>query len=203
MFIVCFDLEGIFTPEIWITIAEATGIDELKLTTRDEPDYDKLMKKRLELLKENGIFIKQIQKIIADIQLLSGAKEFLEWVLSIAQVVIVTDNYIEFLKPLLRKLSYPMCFCHHLEIDEKGIITCYNLRTKNMKKKAVQTFQNMNYKIIAVGDSYNDIEMLKEAEYGILFRPPQNVIKDFPEFPIVNEYSELKKMLSNHMGIIN
>lgn len=198
MFIVCFDLEGLFTPEIWISIAEATGIDELKLTTRDEPDYDKLMKRRLEILKENGITIKQIQKMIADIQLLSGAKEFLKWVRSMAQVVIVTDNYIEFLRPLLKKLSYPMCFCHHLEIDKKGIITNYHLRIKDMKKKAVQTFKNMNYKIIAVGDSYNDMEMLKEAEYGILFRPPQNVIEDFPEFPVVNEYSELKDIIKSY-----
>ncbi|TFG29446.1 MAG: bifunctional phosphoserine phosphatase/homoserine phosphotransferase ThrH [Promethearchaeota archaeon] len=201
MYIVCFDLEGIFTPEIWISIAEATDIDELKLTTRDEPDYDKLMKRRIKLLKENGINIKQIQNIIRQMQLLPGAKKFMRWIRTVAQVAIITDNFKEFLRPLMKKLGYPLTFCHHLEIENDMIID-YHLRIKDMKRRAIQTFKNMNFNIIAVGDSYNDIEMLREAEYGVFFRPPENVIKEFPEFPFVNEYSDLKKLLSNHMGIL-
>ncbi len=201
MVIVCFDLEGIFTPEIWISVANATGIEDLKLTTRDEPNYEKLMSKRLEILREHDITLTDIQNITATMDILPGAREFMEWIRSVAQIVVITDNYIEFLRSLLKKLEYPMCFCHYLETDKKGIITNYRLRIKDMKRKAIQTFKNLNYSVIAVGDSYNDIDMLKEAEHGILFRPPQNVIEEFPEFPVVNEYSELKKILSNHLGI--
>jgi len=203
MFLICFDLEGIFTPEIWISVAEASGIEELKLTTRDEPNYDKLMHKRLKILKNNGITLKDIQKIVADLDLLPGAKNFMNWIRSVAQVAVVTDNYKEFLRPFMKKLGYPMCFCHHLRTDKDGLIYSYHLRTEDMKRKAVQSFKNLNYKIIAVGDSYNDIKMLKEAEHGILFRPPENVVKDFPEFPVVHEYSELKRLLTNHMGLID
>jgi phosphoserine/homoserine phosphotransferase len=201
MYIVCFDLEGIFTPEIWISIAEATNIEELRLTTRDEPDYDNLMKSRLKLLKENEITLKDIQSIIARMELLEGAKSFMRWIRSVAQVAIITDNYKEFLRPFMKKLGYPLTFCHHLEIDKNDMIIDYHLRTNDMKRKAIQTFKSMNYNVIAVGDSYNDIDMLKEAEYGIFFRPPKNVIKDFPEFPVVNEYIDLRKLLANHMGL--
>ena len=201
MYVVCFDLEGIFTPEIWITVAEATGIDDLKITTRDEPDYDKLMKKRLEILREHNVTLQDIQKITAKMELLPGAKEFMSWIRSIAQVVVITDNYKEFLRSLLKKLDYPMCFYHHLETDKNGIITDYHLTTTNMKRKVVQAFKDMNCDVIAVGDSYNDIEMLKEAEHGILFKPPQNVVNEFPEFPVVNDYSNFKEVLSNHLGM--
>jgi len=201
MYIVCFDLEGIFTPEIWISIAEATNIEELRLTTRDVPDYDNLMKSRLKLLKENEITLKDIQSIIARMELLEGAKSFMRWIRSVAQVAIITDNYKEFLRPFMKKLGYPLTFCHHLEIDKNDMIIDYHLRTNDMKRKAIQTFKSMNYNVIAVGDSYNDIDMLKEAEYGIFFRPPKNVIKDFPEFPVVNEYTDLRKLLANHMGL--
>ncbi|MFX1338018.1 MAG: bifunctional phosphoserine phosphatase/homoserine phosphotransferase ThrH [Promethearchaeota archaeon] len=201
MDVVCFDLEGVFTPEIWISVAEATGIDELKITTRDEPDYDKLMKTRLEILKKKGITIGTIQKIIAKMELLPGAKEFMTWVRSVAQIVVITDNYKDFLNPLLKKLDYPMCFHHDLEIDKNGIITDYHLTTNNMKKKVVQAFKSMNCMVIACGDSYNDIDMLKEADYGILFKPPQNIMDDFPEFPVVYDYNNFKKTLSNHLGI--
>lgn len=201
MYVVCFDLEGIFTPEIWITVAEATGIDDLKITTRDEPDYDKLMKKRLEILREHNVTLQDIQKITAKMELLPGAKEFMSWIRSIAQVVVITDNYREFLRSLLKKLDYPMCFYHHLETDKNGIITDYHLTTTNMKRKVVQAFKDMNCDVIAVGDSYNDIEMLKEAEHGILFKPPQNVVNEFPEFPVVNDYSNFKEVLSNHLGM--
>lgn len=199
MFIVCFDLEGVFTPEIWICIAEAKGINELKITTRDEPDYNKLMKKRLKILKENRITIKDIQNIIAEMELLPGAQEFMDWIRSAAQVAIITDNYKEFLKPILRKLGYPLCFHHQLELDDSGFITNYKLTTKNMKKKAVQFFKNMNYKVIAVGDSYNDIEMLKEADYGILYKPPPNVREQFPEFPVITNYKDFKKILKVYL----
>lgn len=201
MYVVCFDLEGIFTPEIWITVAEATGIDDLKITTRDEPDYDKLMKTRIEILREHNVTLQDIQKITAKMELLPGAKEFMSWIRSIAQVVVITDNYKEFLRSLLKKLDYPMCFYHHLETDKNGIITDYHLTTKDMKRKVVQAFKDMNCDVIAVGDSYNDIEMLKEAEHGILFKPPQNVVNEFPEFPVVNDYSNFKEVLSNHLGM--
>lgn len=201
MYVVCFDLEGIFTPEIWITVAEATGIDDLKITTRDEPDYDKLMKKRLEILREHNVTLQDIQKITAKMELLPGAKDFMNFIRSIAQVVVITDNYKEFLRSLLKKLDYPMCFYHHLETDKNGIITDYHLTTKDMKRKVVQAFKDMNCDVIAVGDSYNDIEMLKEAEHGILFKPPQNVVNEFPEFPVVNDYSNFKEILSNHLGM--
>jgi len=201
MFIICCDLEGIFVPEIWIKLAEATGIDELKLTTRDEPDYDKLMKNRLKILREKHITLKNIQKITEEMDLLTGAKEFMSWIRSVSQVVVLTDNYEEFLNSLLKKLDYPLCFCHHLETDEKGFISKYRLITKDMKRKAVQSFKNLNYDVIAVGDSYNDIKMLKEAKHGFLFRPPNNVKEEFPEFPVINEYSEFRKLLENHLGI--
>ena len=200
MFVVCFDLEGVFTPEIWITVAEATGIDELKITTREEPNYDKLMKKRIELLRKNRINLKNIQTIISKMDLLPGAEDFMNWIRSVAQVAVITDNYKEFLMPLLKKLGYPLCFHHKLEVDKNGMILNY-LTTKTMKKKAVQFFKDMNYNVIAVGDSYNDIDMLKEAEHGILFKPPQNVREEFPEFPVVNNYSDFKVILSNHLRI--
>lgn len=203
MFIVCFDLEGIFTPEIWICVAEACGIEELKLTTRDEPDYDKLMERRLLILENNNIILKDIQNIVANLELLPGAKIFMDWIRSVAQVAVVTDNYKEFLRPFMKKLGYPMCFCHHLKTDKTGLIKSYHLRTEDMKRKAVKSFKSLNYNIIAVGDSYNDIKMLKEAEHGILFKPPKNVVEDFPEFPVVNDYTELKNLLANHMDLAN
>lgn len=201
MFVVCLDLEGVFTPEVWINIAIKMGIPELKLTTRDEPDYDKLMKRRLKILKEHGITLKKIQEVIAGMELLPGAKEFLDWLRSMTQVIIVTDSYIEFAMPLIKKLGYPILLCHDLETDENNMIINYHLRIRDMKKKTVQAFKEMNYIVIAVGDSYNDMDMLIEANQGILFRPPENIIKEFPQFPMVIEYSDLKKRLSNHLGL--
>ena len=201
MFVVCLDLEGVFTPEVWINVALKMGIPELKLTTRDEPNYDKLMKRRLKILREHGITLKRIQEVIAGMELLPGAKEFLDWLRSMTQVIIVTDSYIEFAMPLIKKLGYPILLCHDLETDEDNIIINYRLRIRDMKKKTVQAFKEMNYIVIAVGDSYNDMDMLIEANQGILFRPPENIIKEFPQFPIVIEYSDLKKRLSNHLGL--
>ena len=201
MEILLFDLEGVFTPEVWINVALKTGIDELKVTTRDEPDYNKLMKKRLKILKENGITLKNIQEIIAGMELLPGAREFIDWVRTVTQVIVVTDSYVEFAMPLLEKLGYPTCFCHNLETNGEGIITDYKLRIENMKKETVKALKQMNYKVIATGDSYNDVAMLIEADNGILFRPPDNVVEEFPQFPVVTDYSELKKIIVNHLGL--
>ncbi len=201
MFVVCLDLEGVFTPEVWINVALKMDIPELKLTTRDEPDYDKLMKRRLKILREHGITLKRIQEVIAGMELFPGAKEFLDWLRSITQVIVVTDSYIEFAMPLIKKLGYPILLCHDLETDENNMIINYHLRIRDMKKKTVQAFKEMNYIVIAVGDSYNDMDMLIEANQGILFRPPENIIKEFSQFPTVIEYSDLKKRLSNHLGL--
>jgi len=203
MYIVCFDLEGVFTPEVWIAVSKATGIDDLKLTTRDISDYDVLMKNRIAILKKNKINIKDIQEIILNMDLLSGAKEFLDNIRTIAQVVIVTDSFIEFVMPFMKKLGFPMCFCHNLEIDKEGMITDYKIRTKEMKKKTVLAFKKLNYEVIAAGDSYNDVSMLLEAKHGILFRPPKSVVEQFPEIPVVNEYDELKNLISKYLGFSN
>ncbi len=176
MHIVCFDLEGIFYPEIWHQVANKTGIDELMLTTRDEPDYNKLMIRRLEILNEHGITLKDIQDVISKMNLLPGSKKFMDWVRSVTQVVVVTDSFIEFATPFMKKLDYPFILCHDLETDENGMIANYCLRINDMKRKTVLAFKEMNYKIIAVGDSYNDMAMLLEADHGILFRPSDNVI---------------------------
>ena len=200
MYIVCFDLEGVFTPEVWIAVSKATGIDDLKLTTRDISDYDVLMKNRIAILKKNKITIKDIQNIISNMELLAGAREFLDWIRSLAQIVIVTDSFIEFVMPFMKKLGFPMCFCHNLETNEEGIITDYKIRTNDMKKKTVLALKKLNYDVIAAGDSYNDVKMLLEAKHGILFRPPKKVIDQFPELPVVNEYDELKDLISKYLG---
>ena len=199
MYIVCFDLEGVFTPEVWIAVSKATGISDLKLTTRDISDYDVLMKNRIAILKKNKITIENIQEIISNMDLLPGAKEFLDHIRTIAQVAIVTDSFIEFVMPFMKKLGFPMCFCHNLEIDEEGMITDYKIRTNEMKKKTVLAFKKLNYEVIAAGDSYNDVSMLLEAKHGILFRPPKNVVEQFPELPVVIEYDELKDLISKYL----
>ncbi len=201
MYIVCFDLEGVLTPEVWIAVSKSTGIKELKLTTRDISDYDALMKNRIELLEKNNISLKDIQEIILNMEPLPGAKEFLFHIRSIAQTVIVTDSYIEFVMPFMQKLGFPLCFCHNLESNEEGIIIDYKIRIKDMKKQTVLALKKLNYEIIAAGDSYNDVPMLLESKHGILFRPPQNVIDEFPQFPVVNEYSELKDLISNYLDL--
>jgi len=200
MYIVCFDLEGVFTPEVWIAVSKATGIDELKLTTRDISDYDVLMRNRIAILKKNNITLKDIQKIISKMDLLPGAKEFLDYIRSVAQIVIVTDSFIDFVMPFMKKLGFPMCFCHNLEVNEEGLITGYKIRISEMKKKTVLAFKKLNFEVIAAGDSYNDVSMLLEAKHGILFRPPKNVVEQFPELPVVNEYDELKDLISKYLG---
>jgi phosphoserine/homoserine phosphotransferase len=202
MKIICADMEGIFTPEIWIQVSKKTGIDELKLTTRDISDYDVLMKKRLGILAANGLKLKDITDVIETMDPLEGAIEFLDWMRSRTQVIVVSDTYVEFAKPLLKKLGWPTLFCNSLTIAPDGSIADYNLRQKDGKKKTVLSLKQLKYNIIAVGDSYNDITMLKEADAGILFRPPENVKNEYPELPATYDYEELKavmaEMLSNH-----
>jgi phosphoserine/homoserine phosphotransferase len=196
MYIVCCDLEGVLVPEVWINVARWTGIDELKLTTRDIVDYNALMKRRLEILKQHGITINDIQKVIALLELMPGALDFVNWLHGRVQMVVVSDTFREFADPLLEKIGWPVLFCHHLTIDKDGNITDFNLRQTEAKKKVVEALQNLNFKVIAIGDSYNDITMLRQAEYGILYRPPQNIIDDNQDIKFVTSYSQLKHLVS-------
>jgi len=193
MYIICADMEGIFTPEIWINVAEMTAIEELRLTTRDISDYDVLMKKRLAILDQHGLKLQDIQAVISKMQPLDGALDFLNWLRSQLQVIIVSDTYVEFAGPLLEKLGRPTLFCNTLSVAADGSISGYNLRQKDGKKKVADALTNLNYQVIAIGDSYNDITMLKAAKKAILFRPPENVKTEFPEFPITTTYQEIKR----------
>jgi len=199
MNIICSDLEGVFVPEIWINVAKKTGIEDLKLTTRDISDYDVLMKRRLKILDQHGLKIKDITDVIAAMDPLDGALEFLDWVRSKTQIIVVSDTFTQFAGPLMEKLRWPTLFCHTLSIDSKGAVIGYNLRQQEGKKKTVTALQSLNYRVMAFGDSYNDIEMLKEADAGVLFRPPENVIQEFPEFPVAIGYPDLKKMIQKEL----
>ena len=195
MYIVCADMEGIFTPEIWINVAEITGIKELRLTTRDIPDYDVLMKQRLSILKQHGLTLQDIQTVIAKMKPLDGAKDFLNWLRSRLQVIIVSDTYVEFAGPLLEKLGQPTLFCNTLSVEADGRISGYNLRQKDGKRKVATALANLNYKVIAIGDSYNDITMLKTAERAILYCPPDNIKDEYSEFTVTRTYDELKQAI--------
>ena len=195
MYIVCSDLEGVFVPEIWINVAEKTGIEELRLTTRDISDYDVLMKKRLAILEENGLKIHDIQAVIATMNPLEGAVEFLNWLRSRIQIIVVSDTFVQFAGPLMEKLGWPTLFCHTLSLAPDGSVIGYQLRQNDSKREAVISLRRLSYDTIAVGDSYNDISMLKEADHGILFRPPENVKNEYPEFPLSYSYDELKQHL--------
>jgi phosphoserine/homoserine phosphotransferase len=195
MKIICADMEGIFTPEIWIRVAKKTGIEELKLTTRDISDYDVLMKKRLGILAGNGLKLKDITDVIETMDPLEGALDFLNWAREQTQIVVVSDTYVEFARPLLRKLGWPTLFCNTLTIAPDGSITNYNLRQQDGKRKTVLSLRRLNYHILAVGDSYNDITMLKEADAGVLFKPPENVRNEYPELPATYNYDELKDVM--------
>jgi len=189
----CLDLEGVLIPEIWINFAERTGIDELRLTTRDIPDYDELMTKRLGILAEHELGIADIQDVISGMAPLEGAPDFVDWLRERFQVVILSDTFYDFAAPLMRQLGFPTLFCHKLGIDEQGCIASYHLRLPDQKRKAVQAFHELNFRVIAAGDSYNDTTMLGEADAGILFRPPDNVIREFPQFPVTRSYDELRE----------
>ncbi|MBT6817980.1 MAG: bifunctional phosphoserine phosphatase/homoserine phosphotransferase ThrH [Nitrosomonadales bacterium] len=193
--IACLDLEGVLLPEIWIKFAEKTGVEELKLTTRDIPDYDVLMNKRLSILNENNFKLKDIKKVISTLNPLEGAIEFHEWLRSEFEVIILSDTFYQFVSPLMKKLDYPTLFCHQLIIDDADSITGYKLRQANGKQEAVKALQKLNFKVVAAGDSYNDIGMLKQADEGILFDPPKNVINEYPEFSVSNNYDDFKNKL--------
>jgi phosphoserine/homoserine phosphotransferase len=200
MEIACLDLEGVLVPEIWINVAERTGIEELRLTTRDIPDYDQLMTRRLSILEENNLGLPDIQTVIGGMSPLPGAREFLDWLRERAQVVILSDTFYQFAAPLMRQLGWPTLFCHRLEIGEGGRVSNYHLRQKDQKRQAVRAFHQMNFRVIAAGDSYNDTAMLSEADVGILFRPPKNVIEEFPQFPVTRSYDELQMEFQRGFG---
>lgn len=193
MEIACLDLEGVLIPEIWIEFANKTGIEELKATTRDIPDYDVLMKQRLRLLNDNGYKLQDIQEVIATLEPLEGAREFIDWLRERFQVIILSDTFYEFSQPLMRQLGFPTLFCHRLVTDEEGNVTDYKLRQADPKRQSIRALQTIYYRTIAAGDSYNDTTMLAEADAGILFHAPQNVIEEFPQFPAVHTYEDLKK----------
>ena len=195
----CADLEGVFLPEVWIEVAVKVGIEELKLTTRDIADYDVLMKKRLSLLNENNLKIQDIVNVISKIDPLEGAVQTLDWIRERAQIIILSDTFEEFATPMMKKLNFPALLCHSLTIDDNGTIQNYNIRIESQKKKAVQGFKKMNYTVTAFGDSYNDTEMILEADNGFLFKPPESVIKDFPTIPVTKNYTELKTMIETFL----
>jgi len=194
MLVACLDLEGVLVPEIWIAFAEKTGIEKLRLTTRDIPDYDELMRGRLKILDENNLLLSDIHEVIKEISPLSGAKEFLDWLKTEFQVIILSDTFNQFAGPLMAQLDYPTLLCHDLIVDGSGKITDYKLRIPDAKTKAVKALQGLNLKVIAAGDSYNDTGMLQQAEAGILFRAPDNVIEEFPQFPVTKTYAEFKQI---------
>ena len=193
MEIACLDLEGVLVPEIWIAFAEKTGIEALKKTTRDEPDYDVLMRYRLDILREQGLGLNEIQEVIATLEPLPGAIDFVDWLRERFQVVILSDTFYEFASPLMKQLGYPTLLCHKLETADDGTVIDYHLRQANPKRQAVVGFKSMYYRTIAAGDSYNDTTMLAEADAGILFHAPDNVIAEFPRFPAVQTFADLKR----------
>lgn len=195
MKIACLDLEGVLVPEIWINVAERTGIPELRRTTRDEPDYDVLMKQRIAILSRHGLGLPDIQRVIAGMKPLPGAAEFLDWLRERMPVVILSDTFVEFAAPLMRQLGHPTLLCHGLEVDDRGRIVGYRIRLADQKRLAVKAFRQLNLRVIAAGDSYNDTAMLAEADAGILFRPPDNVIAEFPQFPVTRSYDELRRAI--------
>ena len=199
MYITCLDLEGVLVPEIWIAFAEASGIPELKKTTRDEPDYNKLMNYRLNILKEHGLGLKEIQNTIASIDPMPGAKEFLDELRSFTQVIIISDTFEQFATPLMKKLGWPTIFCNSLEVAENGEITGYKMRIENSKLNTVKALQSVGFETIASGDSYNEIGMIKASKSGFLFKSTDKIKNDNPDLPAYEEYSELMAAIKNAM----
>lgn len=195
MELLCLDLEGVLIPEIWINFAKKTGIQALEATTRDIPDYDVLMTQRLRILKEHNLGLPDIQAVIDDMGPLPGAKEFVEWARTHFQLIILSDTFYEFAHPLMRQLGWPTLFCHKLEVNEQGFITDYKLRQPDQKRQSVKAFHQLNFRVIAAGDSYNDTTMLGEADHGFLFDAPENVIAEFPQFPAIHGYAALKEAI--------
>jgi len=190
--VLCLDLEGVLVPEIWIGFAERTGIAELRVTTREEPDYDKLMRRRLAILEREGLGLPDIQAVIDAMGPMPGAREFLDWARERVQVLILSDTFYEFAQPLMRQLGWPTLFCNRLVVGGGGRIEDYRLRQPDQKREAVRALHGLRFRVIAAGDSYNDTGMLAEADAGILFRPPDNVIREFPQFPVTRDYAELR-----------
>jgi phosphoserine / homoserine phosphotransferase len=193
MHVACLDLEGVLVPEIWINVSRETEIPELSRTTRDEPDYDKLMRGRLEILDRHGLGLKDIQTVIGGMRPLEGAGAFLDWLRARYEVLILSDTFYEFAAPLMAQLAHPMLWCNSLVVDDAGRVADYRLRLADGKRKAVMALKLLNFEVIAAGDSYNDTTMLDEADRGILFRPPDNVVREFPQFPVARDYNELRR----------
>lgn len=200
MEVVCLDLEGVLVPEIWIAFAEKTGIEKLRLTTRDVPDYEVLMKGRLDILREHGLKLADIQSVISSIEPLEGAKEFLDELRSVTQVVILSDTFREFASPLMRKLAWPTIFCNSLVVDDDGNITGYTLRQKDGKRKAIEHLQAMGFRCFAAGDSYNDLTMIKTADSGSLFRAPENILEEYPELHLSTTYDDFLKTIKEFLN---
>ena len=196
MYLVCSDLEGVFVPEIWVSVSQHTGIDELKLTTREISDYNVLMKRRLELLQKYGLTLRDVQNVISLLKPLPGALEFIDWLRTKTQLIVVTDSFTEFAEPLIRQLGRPTLLCHHLTTDKEGIIRDYNLRQDDAKRHVVDALHSLMYKVIAIGDSYNDISMLRKADHGILYNPPQNVADEHPDLEVIKTYQSLRRVIS-------
>ena len=196
--IVSLDLEGVLVPEIWIAVAEKTGIEALRRTTRDEPDYNVLMQGRLDILRKNNLKLSDVQEVISTLSPLEGAKDFLDELRAKTQVVILSDTFMQFATPLMRQLDWPTIFCHHLEVQE-DVIANYSLRQPDQKRTSVEAFRALNFQVIAAGDSYNDTTMLEAADHGILFRAPDNVKAEFGSFPAVEEYSELMALIEEQL----
>ena len=195
MYVVCLDMEGVLVPEIWIAFAEATGIPEFKRTTRDEPDYDKLMRFRLDLLKQHGLGLKQIQDTIATIEPLEGARAFLDELREMTQVLILSDTFTQFAMPLMKKLNWPTLFCNTLEVAPDGEITGYRMRVKNSKKTTVEALHTAGFKTVAAGDSFNDLAMIQASEAGFLFRSTEQIRKDYPDIPACDRFDELLSLI--------
>ncbi len=199
MYITCLDLEGVLVPEIWIAFAEAAGIPQLKKTTRDEPDYDRLMEGRLRILKEHGLGLKEIQNTIAQIEPLPGAKEFLDELRSLTQVIIISDTFEQFAKPLMQKLGWPTIFCNTLQTAPDGEITGYRMRVEKSKYATVKALQSVGFETIASGDSFNDLGMIQASKAGFLFKSTEQIKADYPQFPAFEEYGQLLEAIKNAM----
>ena len=199
MTIATLDLEGVLIPEIWIAFAEASGIPELRITTREEPDYDKLMKYRLDILAKNNIKLADISKIISTLEPLDGAREFMQWLRSKTRVVILSDTFEQFAAPLMAKLDYPSLFCHELIIAPDGSVADYKLRLNDQKRKAVEAFKSLNFKVVSTGDSYNDLSMLRSADRAVLYRPTQKFAEENSDLPVATNYAELKSAFAKFL----
>lgn len=200
MHLICSDLEGVFIPEIWINVAERTGIEALRLTTRDIPNYDELMQHRLKVMAEHGLKLKDVADAISRMEPMPGALDFVRWIRERTQLIVVSDTFLQFAAPLMEKLEHPTLLCHELDIAPDGTIAHYRLRQPDAKRKTVLAFKSLLYTVLAFGDSYNDIGMLEEADFGFFFRPPENVVKEFPQYPVTTDYEALKEHIRASLG---